>query len=227
MITSTPSPCSVCGSRTQTADCARCIERTRAMAGSVEDRLRFEEEELERLARTNVMRLDLPHRPLPIDVTLVGSGVPKNVALVGCGKAKLATTEKVHAHELYVGNPFRMSYAYATATADDIHILSALHGLLSPWERIAPYEFSMAQMFVSKQHEWGLRVIHALKALYPVAHLRITFLAGRHYIRPIIGALTEQDRQYWSIEDPLQGLDLFQRNWWLKKKLDALEKPPF
>lgn len=197
------------------------------MAGSVEDRLRFEEEEQERLTRSYVMRLDLPPRPLPVDVTLVESGVPKNVALVGCGKAKLSTTEKVHAHELYVGNPFRLSCTYATATADDVHILSALHGLLSPWDRIAPYEFSMTKMFVSEQRQWGLRVVRALKALYPLTRLRITFLAGRHYIRPIVGALTEQDRQYWTFDDPLMGLDLFQRNRWLKKKLDALVGPPF
>jgi hypothetical protein len=227
MISTVPSPCSVCGSRTRTIGCARCSKREIALAGSEEDRHRYEAEEAERLARSNVVRLDLPHRPLPIEVALVGSGLPKNVALVGCGKAKLSTTEKVHAHELYIGNPFKMSYQYAFQAADDVHILSALHGLLSPHDRIAPYEFAMTQMFISAQREWGLRVVHALKALYPVTHLRITMLAGQQYIRPVVDALTEQDRQYWTIETPMKGLDLFQRNRWLKKKLVELEGPPF
>lgn len=199
------------------------------MVGTVEDRLRFDHEERERLARSSVRTIDMgPNVSLPLDVAVVGSGIPRNVALVSCGKAKLRTSEKVQAHELYVGNPFRLSFQYAQATADDVLILSALHGLLSPYERIAPYEFSMAQMLISDQREWGLRVVHALKALYPVKHLRLTFYSGQQYIRPILGAITDQDRQYWTLTNPLQGLDLFQRNQWLRRQLEKLDDgPPF
>jgi hypothetical protein len=229
MITNVPSPCSVCGRRTKTESCARCAERAIAMAGSVESRLRFEQEELERLARCEVNRLDLgPSPPVPLEVAIVGSGMPRNVALVSCGKAKLRTSEKVSAHQLYVGTPFKLSFQYAMATSDDVQILSALHGVLGPYELVAPYEFSMAQMFISEQALWGKRVVNALKGLYPVMHLRLIFYASRQYIRPILGAVSDEDRRYWSFEDPLQGLDMFERNTWLKRKLEALDDhPPF
>lgn len=229
MITNVPSPCSVCGKRTRTASCARCAERAISMAGSVESRLRFEQEEFERLARCGVNRTDLEMRqPGALEVAIVGSGMPRNVALVSCGKAKLRTSEKVSAHKLYVGTPFKLAFQYAVATSDDVQILSALHGVLGPYELVEPYEFSMAQMFISEQSMWGRRVVNALKGLYPMMHLRLIFYASRQYIRPILGAVSEEDRQYWEFEDPLQGLDMFERNTWLKRKLDALDDyPPF
>jgi len=176
------------------------------------DRVRFEEEEHD--LRWNHRQ---PHHSLgiPLDVALVGSGVPRQVALVGCGKRKAVTDSDLPAHELYIGNPFRMAFRHAVETADDVHILSALHGLVSPYQRLAPYDMVMTQMLMSEQREWGRNVVSALKSSYPMTPIRLIFYAGSHYVRPVLAAL-EPELGYCSYEDPLKGLDLFKRLAWFK-----------
>ncbi len=228
MISNVTAPCSACGQRTRTATCARCDARAIAFAGRVEDRLLFEQEEVERLTRGDVARPHLDAFTVsPLDVAIVSSGIPRNIALVSCGKAKLRTLTKVPAHQLYVGTPFKLAYRYALATADDVQIVSALHGLLGPYELVMPYEFRLTQLLPSERAMWGTRIVKTLKSLYPLAHLRIIFYASRAYIRPILAAITDEDRQYWELVDPLQGLDMFERNHWLKQKLEDLDGVPF
>jgi hypothetical protein len=160
--------------------------------------------------------------PLPLDVALVGSGVCKTVALVGCGKMKAVTESGVPARDLYIGNPFRMSFRHARETSDDVHILSALHGLVDPSKLLAPYDYSMAQMFISDQRRWGVRILTELKAEYPLTPLRIIFYAGQHYVRPIMEAVTVE-LDYWSFENPLKGMDLFERLRWFKKQWGEID----
>jgi hypothetical protein len=136
------------------------------------------------------------------------------VALVGCGKLK-AKEQGLAAKDLYTGVPFRLAYSHAKATADDVHILSALHGLVNPFAMLAPYDFSMVQMPPSMHIEWGRRVLGDLKAAYPMRRLKIVFYAGTQYIRPIMRAVTDEAR-YWTFHDPLKGLDLFERIRWFK-----------
>lgn len=163
----------------------------------------------------------MPRRVLPLEVALVGSGVARTVALVGCGKMKLVTDQNVPARDLYIGNPFKMAFRYASQTADDVHILSALHGLVAPHQRLAPYDFTMTQMFISDQRKWGVRILTELKAAYPLTCLRVIFYAGQHYVRPIMDAITNETN-YWTFENPLHGLDLFERLAWFKTHWEAI-----
>lgn len=188
------------------------------MHGNDEERHNFEAEEYEQRWCLNWGLQWKTHRyglGIPLDVALVESGKPRSVALVGCGKRKFATEAGVPAHQLYIGNPFRMSYAHAKETADDVLILSALHGLVEPTHRLAPYDYTMTQMLMSEQREWGINVVRALKVAYPLTPLRIIFYAGGHYVRPVVDAL-QPELGYWDYIDPLQGLDLFQRLAWFK-----------
>jgi len=146
------------------------------------------------------------------------------VALVGCGKLK-ADKPGLRAKDLYRGLPFRLAFKHAKATADDVHILSALHGLVDPYAMLAPYDFSMVQIPPSQHVVWGKRILNDLKAAYPMRRLRIVFYAGQQYVRPIMRAITDEDR-YWTFEDPLKGLDLFERIRWFKQH-DPDLKPPF
>lgn len=141
------------------------------------------------------------------------------VALVGCGKMKVKNA--VQAKDLYIGVPFRLAMKHARATADDVHILSALHGLLSPFALIPPYDLSMAQLPPQKHFEWGKRVLASLRTEYPMQRLRIVFYAGKQYIRPITKMITDEDR-YWTFENPLDGLDMYERIRWFKD-----HEPPF
>ncbi|TAL42050.1 MAG: hypothetical protein EPN91_09290 [Salinibacterium sp.] len=135
------------------------------------------------------------------------------VALVGCGKLK--AKRRSPARDLYIGLPFRLAMRHATDTADDVHILSALHGLLNPFTKVDPYDFSMVQLPPDKHLAWGQRVLYTLRIAYPMQRLRVVFYAGQQYIRPIMKAVTDEDC-YWTFVDPLMGLDLFQRIRWFK-----------
>jgi hypothetical protein len=143
------------------------------------------------------------------------------VALVGCGKLK-AEGQSIPARLLYRGVPFRLAMAHAENTADDVHILSALHGLVAPDQMLAPYDFSMVQIRPSEHINWGRKILRDLLAAYPMRRLHIVFYAGMQYIRPINQAITDEHR-YWTFENPLEGLDLFERIRWFK----ANEGPPF
>ena len=182
------------------------------------------EEEQARLGHSMGPKIDdLADMGLPLHVALVGSGVVsmRALALVGCGKQKLITLEKVMARDLYVGRLFRAAFDHALRTADDVLILSALHALVEPTNRLSPYDFTMTQMLISEQIAWGRAVVHALKAHYPLTPLRITFYAGQQYIRPVMRAVGDSpagELNYWSFEDPLKGLDLFERLAWFKEQ---------
>jgi hypothetical protein len=147
------------------------------------------------------------------------------VALVGCGKRKKGVQQGWPAHELYTGMPFRLAYNHAKETADDVHILSALHGLVDPNSMLTPYDFSMVQLAPSKHLAWGRKVLDDLKVAYPMVRLKIVFYAGEQYIRPIMRAIHDE-AAYWTFENPLEGLDLYQRIRWFK---DAEKhwQPPF
>ena len=182
------------------------------------DQIRFYEDEHEK--RWNISTTynqDRYSLGVPLDVALVASGRPHQVALVGCGKRKAPTEAGLPAHQLYIGNPFRMGFKYASRTADDVHILSALHGLVDPFRLLAPYDMMMTQMTITEQAEWGHNVVAALKAAYPLTPINIVFYAGSMYVNPVVAAL-EPELGYWTYEDPLKGRDLFQRIRWFKSQ---------
>lgn len=187
------------------------------MKAGIEETLRFEMDEEEILR--NSLRREYMTGCSPMDVALVGSGLVRNVALVGCGKAKVKEGP-VPAKDLYIGNPFRMSMRHAVRTADDVHILSALHGLVAPHQELEPYDLSMTKMFISDQRIWGERVVDELRTAYPLMPIRIIFYAGQHYVRPILAAMTP-DLRYWTFENPLEGLDLFARMRWFRAQEES------
>ena len=138
---------------------------------------------------------------------------PLTVALVGCGKKKRGIRCK--AKDMYVGTLFRLAYTHAERTADDVHILSALHGLLPPFTEIESYQLSINEMLHHEKQDWANGVVSDLFMFYPLTRLRLVFYAGQAYIRPILEAAHEQ-LSYWEIVDPLKGLDLFERIRWFK-----------
>jgi len=142
---------------------------------------------------------------------------PLSVALVGCGKRKSDIQANQPAKELYTGTLFRLSIRHALATASEVHILSALHGLIFPDDRIAPYDLCMTQVPISKQSEWGRNVVAGLKEIYLLTPIHLVFYAGQQYIRPILAHL-EAEQGYWTWENPLEGLDLFERVTWFKER---------
>lgn len=148
---------------------------------------------------------------------------PLVVALVGCGKRKAPTATGMPAKDLYTGVPFRLALKYAEQTADDVHILSALHGVISPYQTIPPYDELMNLKSPEEKAAWGKAVVTYLDHEYPNTRIHIMFYAGMMYIRPIAKYLPAR-LGFWTWENPLVGKDLFQRIRWLKEKNDALQE---
>jgi hypothetical protein len=143
-------------------------------------------------------------------------GMPITVALVGCGKKKRTT--KCKARDMYVGSLFRLAFEYAERTADDVHIISALHGLLPPFEEIESYQLSINQMLFHQKAAWAEGIVGDLLALYPMTRLDLIFYAGNAYIRPILEAAANHER-YWDMQMPLEGMDLFERLRWFRENV--------
>lgn len=123
------------------------------------------------------------------------------------------------AHHLYAGNLFTQSFKLAEEIADDVHILSALHGLVNPHSKLAPYDLGLNMMTKRQRSEWGRGVATSLSSLYEDDGIHLIFFAGRMYIDPVIEAIS-QFHYPWTYSNPMSGLGLFQRNKWLKEKLE-------
>jgi hypothetical protein len=138
------------------------------------------------------------------------------IGLVGCGKSK---REGVHAaRDLYVGKLFRDAFALSRQEHDETYVLSALHGLVKPDDRLESYDYSLCALRPSEQHRWGHGVVAYLKTLFPDAlELRFVLFAGAGYVRPILTAAREKHLAQWSFDDPMAGMGLFQRFRWLNR----------
>lgn len=130
------------------------------------------------------------------------------IILVGCGKKKLERAAE--ARDLYTGELFKKARAWAERHGDQWFILSALHGLTSPGERLAPYDVSMRDLLPREKSAWGFAVRQELMRL-GLWDAEIVFLAGREYEGAVLGAP--------NVVKPLEGMEIGQRLSWLKREL--------
>lgn len=133
-----------------------------------------------------------------------------DVVLISCVKTKLAAPAA--ARDLYVSPYFRRMRRYAEDSGCPWFILSAEHGLVSPEERLAPYEMYLPDSSASYRAEWGTRVVQQLS--YRLGHLRgqrIEIHAGATYVAALQSLLEEAG---CCVDDPLAGLSLGRRSSW-------------
>jgi hypothetical protein len=172
------------------------------------------------LTSSSARRFPLPANP-PEQPLQVGESLnrPLHVVLVSCGKAKAATPRR--ASLLYTSALSVLSMRYASAVADELFILSALHGLVAPDTVLTPYGRSLKDMRRHERGDWGLRIAGKLAARYEGLPVRLTFLAGAEYVSWIRRHLP----LYWQVREPLAGLGLGRRMQWLSTELQALGSP--
>jgi hypothetical protein len=141
------------------------------------------------------------------------------VALIACTKQKLP--QAAPAKELYTGDLFKKSRAYAEANTDEWWVLSARYGLVHPDEVIAPYDQTLQAMSGHYLHWWAQQVRDQLAVQYAgtVAdgeRVQFVFLAGRFYREWPTYYL---GRTRWaSCTDPLAGLGIGDRKAWMKAR---------
>lgn len=190
-------PCSLCGSPGIRAGCFRCETRRSVFAPPTR-----EEREAFKLQREQ-LAAELAERQRRAEARIAALGAlgrPVRIYVVGCGKKKL--DRPAPARELYTGGLFRASLRCAEAAADELHILSALYGLVSPSTELQPYNFKLNALRLDERRAWGIRAAHALVARYADLPVELTILAGRAYAAALRAGIPST----WTVAEPLRGL---------------------
>lgn len=133
------------------------------------------------------------------------------IVLIACGKSKRPTS--LPARDLYTGDLFRKSMAYASALLPDaIYILSAKHGLVNPDEIITPYDLTISRMPRSMRLKWAERVFRQISFVSDPNSDRFIILAGNDYRRHLMPRLSHA-------EAPLAGMPIGRQLSWLKSRI--------
>lgn len=141
---------------------------------------------------------------------------PKRIALIACSKSKVDYETK--AEDMYVGNLFRLSLAYAKALQmDKLYILSAKYGLLNIDTVIEPYDECLWNKNKSEREVWSEKVIEQLKLETDISNDHFYIFAGTPYRESLLNSLA-------NATIPLEGLMQGQQLQYLKKQLRESEE---
>lgn len=136
----------------------------------------------------------------------------ETIILLSCVKQKLGIP--AIAKEIYISNFFQKAFKYAESLRPDkIFILSAKYQLLSPEQRIEPYELTLNKMGVAERRRWASHVIEQLGYQADLENDNFIFLAGQKYREFLVPAIN-------NYEVPMQGLQIGKQLGWLKGKID-------
>ena len=116
-------------------------------------------------------------------------------ALIACSAGKLDHAAK--AIELYTGQLFRLSAEWAARNADEVYILSALHGLIAADAEVAPYNVKLDPRDRPAMAAWGEKVRGAAR----VIKAQIVVLAGKDY-----RSAFEGEAEFADVVAPFAGL---------------------
>ena len=131
------------------------------------------------------------------------------VYLVSCVSRK--REHACEARDLYVSDLFRKARRYVEASGCPWFILSAEHGLLTPSQKIGPYERTLNKMGIADRRQWAARVAAQLANEAPDLR-RAVFLAGERYREFLIPKLECRGVE---VSIPMQGLPIGKQLHWL------------
>lgn len=117
---------------------------------------------------------------------------------------------------LYQSDWFKKARRYAEQYGDEWRILSAGHGLVHPYQELAPYDVSMGDLDAQERREWAASVLDDLRwgrpPLKRADHVEI--LAGVKYREHLV---PELKRQGVKVTVPMEGLGIGQQKQWLNR----------
>jgi cytoplasmic iron level regulating protein YaaA (DUF328/UPF0246 family) len=122
-----------------------------------------------------------------------------DVLLIACSKKK--GPAKSQARDLYRGDLFRKSLAYASCLTDEsrIFILSAKYGLVSLEEEIEPYDLSIKSFSAAEKRIWASKVANRLAEVSDLQNDKFVLFAPIDYRKYLLPYLHKY-------EVPLEGL---------------------
>lgn len=135
----------------------------------------------------------------------LNAGGSIQVILIACSASKL--DNDATAKDLYTGQLFKKSKAYAEKTGEPYFILSAVHGLLEPTKVIGPYNYTLKKQRLKEREAWASRVVDSIVWHVPQGST-IILLAGSDYADPIESKLKLKG---FKIDRPLKGLGIGQQ----------------
>ena len=155
---------------------------------------------------TNSLRAQTTSKPQP-------SKPPSTIVLISCSKSKL--NKPAPARELYTGQLFKKAVAWAERQGHQWFVISALHGLVTHNQTIAPYDYSLKDRRGSREREsWAHLTIRALSPIHlPKGSRAILIMPElyRRFIQP------ELDRASITYSNPLQRLSIGKQMQWLDR----------
>ena len=96
----------------------------------------------------------------------------RRIGLVGCVKEKRRTAAA--AKDLYTSTLFMGRRRAVEQSCEQWFVLSALHGLLDPEQRVEPYDVTLNTMGRDERRRWAAGVVQALQR-------RLGTLQGHHF----------------------------------------------
>lgn len=141
----------------------------------------------------------------------------KEVYLISCTKKK--QNYECCAEEMYMPSTlFQASLNYALSKVenkyDQIFILSAKYHLISLNQLIKPYDLTLKKMKQLEIKQWSKIVYEQMKSKFDINNTHFIFLAGNHYIKPLISYL---DKNKYTNPIPLEYRIIGKRIKWLKE----------
>jgi hypothetical protein len=158
---------------------------------------------------------------LPLPSSLPPITPPNRVVLIACSKNKLPTTAA--ARDLYTGQLFRLSLAYAEPRAEHVFVVSAMYGALALDDRVAPYNLTMKNIPRPARQGWAARTLATL-FLQTGMPTSLELLVSKAYaapLRPILADLVSGTRGFPEPSYPLQGLGIGERKRWLAERITS------
>lgn len=219
--------CPLCRSvRPQLATCAKCALRRAALHAAAPWLAERDGGRRAVIAAAAARELaDRPRRARLDRLAALGRSV--KVALVGCGARKLPGRHP--ARSLYTGSLFRAALAHAERTADEVLILSALHGVVAPNDELEAYDVRLESYRRHERELWAHRVMMALGALYPGLHVELTVYAGATYADAFEWGLQWRGAscgfRLVNYRLPLGRLQVGERLAWFKRERGRLAPP--
>lgn len=133
-----------------------------------------------------------------------------HIVLVACASGK--KSQPMLAKDLYSSTLFNYTRCFAESFGDRWYILSAKHGLLSPDDKIDPYDVTLNKKGRSERKKWAKEVFGQLKPVIAGEDL-VTILAGCDYRQFLVPMLQNASVQ---VNEPLNGLGIGEQLQWLK-----------
>jgi hypothetical protein len=146
------------------------------------------------------------------------------VGLVGCVATK--RSEPAPARDLYTSPLFAGRRAAVARSCDSWFILSAMHGLVSPDQVLAPYDLALGDLSAAERRRWSRAVLAELaNELGDLGGHVFEVHAGADYVEHGLSAgLREAGAQ---LERPLEGLALGEQlAWYRARSSGGSVRPP-